>query len=123
MNIAIGTVSRFERQVLVKRGGDRVVGSDEQQRVAVRRGGDRGRNRNIAARAGAVLDDELLAQAIGQPLAHDARGGIDRAARGEAVQEMHWVVWKVASRRRRAQPAETNDTDQAEQGCAQQSRH
>ena len=48
-------------------------GHDLQQRVAIRRClGDR-LGPDIAAGAGAVLDDELLAEAIRQPLTHQAR--------------------------------------------------
>ena len=55
----------------------------EQQRVAVgRRLGD-GVGADHAARAGAVVDDDRLAERLGQRLLHDARIEIDRAARRE----------------------------------------
>ena len=87
-----GVADEIERQLLVERGRDRVVGRDEQQRVAVRRRTDRGGGGDIAAGAGAVFHHELLAEMVRQPLAHDARHDIDRAAGGEADQPFHRAV-------------------------------
>ena len=78
--------------MLVERGADRVVGADEQQRIAVRRRIDRRGGGDIAAGAGAVLHHELLAEMLRQPLAHDARHDVDRAAGGKADQPAHRPV-------------------------------
>jgi hypothetical protein len=94
MNSATGTVSRMEieRQLLVERGRDRVVGAAEHQRIAVRRRVDAGLDRDVAAASGAILHHELLAEMLRQRLAHDARNGVDRAARRKTDQPAHRTV-------------------------------
>ena len=59
-----GIADEIERQLLVERGRDRVVGAGKQHRVAVGRGIDRNAGGDIAAGAGAVLDHELLAEMV-----------------------------------------------------------
>jgi hypothetical protein len=60
-----------------------------EQRVAVG-GGPRGRlGGERAVGAGAVLDHELLAQPVGEPLADEARDAVGIAARREADQQTH----------------------------------
>jgi hypothetical protein len=66
----------IETEIFIKRHVDGVRKRGQQQRVAVRRrlsdkfGGD------VAARAGPVLDDELLAEPLRQPLRNEARRNI-----------------------------------------------
>src|SRR5262249_6239299 len=74
-----------------------------------------------AAGAGAVLDDELLAEMIGKPLAHDPRRGIDRAPRRETVDEVHRPVRIIAGDGRRHPTPQ--QADEAEQAYAQASFH
>src|SRR5229473_200084 len=80
------------RQLLVERSADGIVGRDEQQRIAIGWRIDRGRGCEIAAGAGAIFHHELLAEALRQPLGHNARHGIDRATGGEADQPAHRPV-------------------------------
>ena len=64
-------------------------GHHEQERVAVRwRAYDR-LGCDVAAGAGAVLDNELLAEPLGQPLPDHAGGRIGRAAGGKAENDAH----------------------------------
>ena len=61
-----------------------------QQRIAIRR---RLRDRlgaDVAARAGAILDDELLAEPLREPLTHQARLDVGRPAGGKADDDTHW---------------------------------
>jgi hypothetical protein len=53
-------------------------------RVAIRGGSHYSFGRDIAARAGTVLDDDRLPKAILQPLTDDARQNVGRAAGGKA---------------------------------------
>ena len=55
-----------ERQMLVERGVDAVGRIDQQDRVAVGRGVRHRLGADIVAGAGPVLDDELLAEPLGQ---------------------------------------------------------
>ena len=74
----------IEIELVVERRVDRVRRNDQEKRVAVRRrthdrlGGD------IAAGAGPVLDDEWLAEPLRQPLTHQARDDVGRAARRQS---------------------------------------
>jgi hypothetical protein len=63
---------KIEIEFLVKSSIDRVVSPDHEQRITVRRRTHHGVRRNIAASAWPVLDDELLPQTLGQPLADEA---------------------------------------------------
>ena len=71
----------IEIELVVERRVDRVRRADQEERVAIRGrthdrlGGD------IAAGARPVLDDELLAEPLRQPLTHQARDDVGRAAR------------------------------------------
>ena len=74
----------IETEIGEQRRIDRVRGHDLQQRVAIgRRLGDRV-GRDVAAGTRLVLDDELLAQPLRQPLAHQARHDVGRPAGGKA---------------------------------------
>ena len=79
----------IEIELVVERRVDRVRRTDQEERVAVRRrthdrlGGD------IAAGARPVLDDEWLAEPLRQPLTHQAREDVVRAAGGKADDDAH----------------------------------
>ncbi len=70
----------IEIELVVERGVDRVRRRDQQQRVAVRRGAQHGLGRDIGAAARPVLDDEGLPELFRQPLPHQARREVRRAA-------------------------------------------
>ena len=81
--------NEVETEIAVERGIDRVRGHDLQQRVAIGgRSGDR-LGPDVAAGAGAVLDDELLAEAIRQPLTHQPRLDVGGSAGGKADDDAH----------------------------------
>ena len=89
MIIAIGTMSRMKLKLRlsVQRRVDRVrpIG-DQEKRIAVRgRTHDR-LGADIGAAARPVLDDEWLAKPLRQPLAHQARDDVERAARRQPAQ-------------------------------------
>ena len=67
-------------QLLEQRGADGGPVAGDVQEVAVRRGAGRRLGGDDAAGAGTVVDDELLAEPVGQPLGDDAHGGIGDAA-------------------------------------------
>src|SRR5580692_625735 len=78
-----------EIEIGVERGIDRARGSREQQRVAV---GGRMRDRggaDIGAGAAAVLDDDLLADALRQRLSDEARNDVEGAAGRNRDDQMH----------------------------------
>src|SRR5262249_51068579 len=60
------------------------------ERVAVRRRTHDRLGGNIATGAGPVLDDEGLAQPLGQPLTHQTRNDVVRTAGGIAYDDAHW---------------------------------
>jgi hypothetical protein len=74
----------IEGELPVVRGVDGVRDGREQERVAVRRRVDDIVRGNAAAGARPVLDDELLAEMIRQPLAHQACAYVGRARGREA---------------------------------------
>ena len=67
-------------QLVIKRGVDGVGRRDQQQRVAVRRGAEHLLGRDIGAAARPVLDHKGLPELFRQPLPHQARGEVRRAA-------------------------------------------
>ena len=82
-------VHEVEIEIAVERGIDHVRGPNLQQCVAIR-GGFGGRlGSDVAAGAGAVLNDELLAEAIRQPLTHQARLDVGSPAGGKADDDAH----------------------------------
>src|SRR5262249_39978783 len=68
---------------------DSVCRADRQQRVAVRRRPYNRLSGNIRARPGPVLDDELLAEPIRQPLSHEASDDVLIGAGGCADDHAH----------------------------------
>src|SRR5215470_13196498 len=69
---------------------DRVVAPGHEQRIAVRRCAHDRLGAYIAAGSRSVLDDEWLAEALRQPLSHQARDGVGRTASGEWRDQTHW---------------------------------
>ena len=122
--LATGVVSRRKsiRQLLVERGRDRVVGRDEQQRIAVRRRTDRGGGGDVAAGTGAVFHHELLTKMVRQPLAHDAGDDIDRTAGGEADQPSHRAVGIVGGEGGGG-GREAQEANEGRQCLSQKSKH
>ncbi|MET3840335.1 hypothetical protein ABIE49_002413 [Bradyrhizobium sp. OAE829] len=118
-----GIAQEVERQFFVERGRDSVVGRDEQQRVAVRRRADRRSRGDIATGAGAVLDHELLVEMVRQPLAHDTRDDVDRAAGGEADHPFHRAVRVVGGDGREGVGRKAQKENQTKQGFSRKSDH
>ena len=71
---------RVERKLLIERGARGKRGIGEEQRVAVRRGARHGFGPDDRAAAGAVLDDELRAQALAVFLRREPCHDVDAAA-------------------------------------------
>ena len=78
-----------EVQLVVERRIDGVAGVDQQQRVAIGRRRDDRLGAEIAAGAALVLDDEGLAEPLGQPLPDQAAGDVGGAARRERHHDAH----------------------------------
>ena len=76
-------------QLVVERRIDRVGKRRQQQRLPVGRRLDHRLGGDTAAAADPVLDDERLAEPIGQPLRHQARQNVGRAAGAKADQQAH----------------------------------
>ena len=107
----------IEIKPVVERGVDGVRRVDEEQRVAVGRGlGDRFR-RDVAARARTVLDDEGLAEPLGEPFAEQTRQDVIGPACREADHEAHRLVG-VGLRQREAR----SDGQHSGAGCELQDR-
>src|SRR5207237_8611652 len=83
----------LEVELAIEHRLDRVTRSDQQERIAVgRRTHDR-LGADIAAGAWPVLDDKWLAEPLRQPLTHQAREDVLRAARGKADDDTHRPRW------------------------------
>jgi hypothetical protein len=75
-----GVANEIEFEIIVQGCVDRVRRAGHKQRIAVRwRTHDR-LCADIPARSRAVVDDELLAKPLGQPLTNDASDDVDLAA-------------------------------------------
>ncbi len=70
-------------QLRIKARGDRVGNASQQQRVAVRRGFRDLLRADVAARAGAILDDHRLARPLAELLPDEARQHVGRPAGSE----------------------------------------
>ena len=81
--------NEIEVELVVERRVDGVRRSDQEQRVAVRRRVHDHLGPDIAAGARPIFDDELLAEPLRQPLAHQARDDVGRAAGGIADDDVH----------------------------------
>src|ERR1041384_7452547 len=89
-----GAISRMKSKLIgVERGIDRIRRHDLQQRVAIgRRLGDH-LGADVAAGARAILDDELLAEALRQPLTHQARLDVGGPSGRKADDDAHRPRW------------------------------
>ena len=74
-------LDRIVGQALEQAGVHRDRGRGEQQRVAVRVGARHHRDAEVAAAAGAVVDDHALPERLRQRLRQDARDDVGRPAR------------------------------------------
>ena len=81
--------NEIEIEFVVKRRIDRVRRTDQEQRVAVRSRAHDRLGGDIAACARPVLDDELLAEPLRQPLTDQTREDVVRAAGGKADDDAH----------------------------------
>src|SRR5215471_15514643 len=93
----------IEAEVFIERCVDRVEGARHQKRMAVRRRAHDRLGGDIAAGAGAVLDNERLAEPFRQPLADQPCNNVDVVACGEPDNDVHW------SRRIGLRPSETRN--------------
>jgi hypothetical protein len=84
-----GIANEIKIQLVVQRRVDRVVAPCYKQRIAVRRCAHDRLSADIGAATWPVLDDEWLAEALRQPLSHQASDGVDPAGRGEWHDQMH----------------------------------
>ena len=104
-----------EFELFIERGVDGVGKADQKQRVAVGGSVQYGLGGDIAARARPVLDDELLAEPLRQPLRHKTGGDVGRAAGGETDDNAHGAR-RVALRVCHSRDGRTADRD----GCEMQ---
>ena len=84
---------KLEARLVVKAGVDRVVHAEQGERVAV---GGRVSYRlegKIARGSRPVLDDELTAEPLRQPLSHQARHDVLSAACGQTDDQTHGPGW------------------------------
>src|SRR5262249_30658231 len=80
---------KIEIELVVKRRIDGVLRCDKEEGVAIRGRADGRLGADIASPAWAVVDDERLAQALRQPLAHEACDDVGCAASGESDDDAH----------------------------------
>src|SRR5262245_49857928 len=80
----------IEIEVVVERRVDRVRRSRQEERVAVRRRLHDRLGTDIAAGTRPVLDDELLAEPLGQPMTDQARGDVGSTTGGKSDDNAHW---------------------------------
>ena len=79
-----------EVEVFVKRRIDCICWGNQEQRIAVRSSTHDRVSADVAGGARPVLDDELLADPLGEPLTQEAHGGVGTAARLERYDQAHW---------------------------------
>jgi len=79
----------IEAEIFIKRRIDRIARRDLQERVSVRRRSQSGLGADIARSASAVLDDELAAETLREPLCHHARNDVGGAPGGKADDDAH----------------------------------
>jgi hypothetical protein len=84
-----GVAVKHEAELAVERGVDRVRCGDDEQSIAVGCGIDDRFGADIAGRPGTVLDHELPAEPIRQPLADQAGGDVGGAAGRESDDHPH----------------------------------
>lgn len=78
---------------------------------------------DVAAGAGLVLDDELLAELVRQPLRHDPRHDVDRAAGGKADHPVHGAIGIAGGGGARCGADQRRQQNQSEHGASQNSQH
>ncbi|MGY4423803.1 hypothetical protein ACVWY2_006252 [Bradyrhizobium sp. JR6.1] len=108
----------IELQIRVERGVDVVRRIDQQHGVAVRLGVDRSFGADIVAGARLVLDHELLAELLRQPLPDQARDDVGGAARRIANNPAHRSRRIVGSRSAADRECRNPRPDQAQRGAA-----
>jgi hypothetical protein len=91
----------IELQILIERCVDGVGRDRHQHGVAIRRGARGGFSAEIAAGARPIVDNELLAELLGQPLSSQARDDVRPAPRRKADDDLH------GTRRVRLSPTKT----------------
>ena len=91
-------------QIFVEAGIDDVGGRRDEQRMTVGRRAGEKFTRHVAARARTIVDDERLAEHVGELLRDHAAHGVGAPARGEPDDHAHragWITLCGAFRRRR----------------------
>ena len=82
-------LDEIETELVIERRVDCARRRDHKERVTVGRSLHDRLGTDIATGAGAVLDDELFPEPLRQPLTHEAREDVGRAACGEAHDQTH----------------------------------
>src|SRR5262249_6871805 len=103
----------IETKLVVERGVDGIPTADHEQRVAVRRCAHDRLCADIAAATRPVVDNELLAEALRQPLTHQTRDDVSRAGRCERNNQTHRPRW-IGLR-----PRDARDDRQRGSACGQ----
>jgi hypothetical protein len=85
-----GVAKKTETEIIVERRVDGIRRHREQQRVAVRGRAHHSFRADIAAGTRPVVDDELLAQPLRQPLTQHACHDVRRAAGRNLNDQAHW---------------------------------
>src|SRR5262249_39734814 len=83
----------IEIEVVVERRVDCVSGANQEKRVAIRRRAYDRLSADIAVRARPVLDNELLAEPLREPLTHQARRDVVTATGGVSNDPAHGPRW------------------------------
>src|SRR5262249_40513090 len=99
-----------ETELVIDGSVDRVVWTDHEECVAVGRRPDRSLGGDVAGSAGPILDEDLLAKPLRQPLTQQAADHILRAAGGKTDDQAH--------RPRRIGLRPCNSRDSRERGSA-----
>ena len=102
-------LDRIVRQVRIEPGRDRQRGVGQQQGVAVGRGAHHDRGPGGAARPAAVLDDDRLAELLGQFLRDQARRNVREGAGCERHHDADHLVGPIGLRKA-APPAASGDS-------------
>src|SRR5262249_6652923 len=83
-------VDEIEAEIFIKRRIDRIARRDLKERVSVRKRYQSRVGADIARSPSAVLDDELVAETLREPLCHHARNDVGGAPGGKADDDAHW---------------------------------
>src|SRR5262249_44740863 len=96
----------IEIEIFIKRRVDGVVRTNQQKRIAVWGSFDDRFGTDIGPRTRSIVDDELLAESLRQPLTYQTRDDIARAARCITNDDTHrprWIGLRPRDPRRRRQ--------------------